>query len=141
MTFGRNHYIAGLGGKPAQVRPTPKVTHCLSVGKTSGNCGKNRSKTTLLPHPRWGKFANLPSLFSRHHNRCFFSTWSRPPCQPKAASDHLALRQDFPGDAAVNIGQSEITAGVRVREPFVVQAEQMQDSRMQIMRVHFALDG
>jgi len=80
---------------PRRQDRSQKVTRCLSVGKSSGNCGKNHSKTTLLLNPRSGRFANLPSLFSRRHNRCFFATHRRDgPIVPAMGPDGL---QD-PGD-------------------------------------------
>src|SRR4030095_15221610 len=51
-----------------------------------------------------------------------------------------ALRNDFSHHAAVHIGQAEIAAAVAVGEPFVVEAHEVQDGRVQVVDVHAVLD-
>ena len=41
----------------------------------------------------------------------------------------------------MDIGQTEVATGVAKREPFVIQAHQMQQRRVQIMHVHLVLRG
>ncbi len=40
----------------------------------------------------------------------------------------------------MDIGQSEISTGVSVCEPFMIESKRMEQSRMQIMHVYFILD-
>ena len=42
-------------------------------------------------------------------------------------------------DFAVNISQSEITASVPISESFVIHSEQVKDSGLQVMDVHFII--
>ena len=41
-------------------------------------------------------------------------------------------------DAAIHVGQSEIPAVMRIREPFVVDPQQVQNRRVQVVQVHSA---
>ena len=47
---------------------------------------------------------------------------------------------DIVNYVAVNIGQPEVTPSVTVSKPFVVQTEEMQDGRVQVVEMHFILD-
>ena len=43
-------------------------------------------------------------------------------------------------DVAVNVGQAEVSTGITVREFFVVEAEQFEHRRVQIVDVDFVFD-
>ena len=43
-------------------------------------------------------------------------------------------------DSASDVGQAEVAAGVVVRQPLVIHAEQMQRGRVQVVHVDFVLD-
>ena len=51
------------------------------------------------------------------------------------------LRQDLADYAAVDVGQAEVAAGVAEGEAFVVQAQLMQQRRVQVVQVDFVFDG
>ena len=51
------------------------------------------------------------------------------------------LCEQFFHHPAVDVGQAEIAAGVAVGELFVVEAQQVQDRRVQIVDVDVVLDG
>jgi len=59
------------------------------------------------------------------------------PCKSFAASD-CSSRDDVLSDLTSNIRQTEVAAGILVGEPFVIEAEEVQDGRVKIMRAHFA---
>ena len=40
-----------------------------------------------------------------------------------------------------HIGQAKVPARIPIRQPFVIQSEQMQDRRVQIVHVDFVLNG
>ena len=42
-------------------------------------------------------------------------------------------------DVAVNVGKAEVAAGVVVGETFVVEAQKMQDGRLEVVNVNFVL--
>ena len=56
-------------------------------------------------------------------------------------SPNIALAQEFRNDAAVDVGEAKIAATVAVREPRVVEAEQMQHGRLQVVHVHRFFHG
>jgi len=60
---------------------------------------------------------------------------------PQAARRHTALRDDFVDDVAVHVGQAEIAAGVMIRQFFVIESEEPENGRVQIMHVDRILDG
>ena len=45
------------------------------------------------------------------------------------------------GELAVNIGQAEVAARVSIREPLVVEPEQMKDRGVQVVDVNLVVDG
>ena len=53
----------------------------------------------------------------------------------------VSLRQDVPHNLAVHVGQAEVSAGVAVGEPGVVEAQQVQDRGVQVVDVDGFLDG
>ena len=48
--------------------------------------------------------------------------------------------QDFPHHLTVDIGQSEVAARVAVRQTLVIQAQNVQNGRVQIVHVHGIVD-
>ena len=50
-------------------------------------------------------------------------------------------RQDLLDHLPVHVGQAEVAAGVAVRQLLVVEAQQVQDRRVQIVDVDLVLDG
>ena len=44
-------------------------------------------------------------------------------------------------DASVNVGQSEVAAGVAVSQGFMIEPHQMQNCRVQVVHVDFVLHG
>ena len=59
----------------------------------------------------------------------------------RSMEEHLAaLCQDSPNDMAVDIGQTEITAGMSIGEPLMIDSQLVQNCRMQIVYVHPILD-
>src|SRR5258708_35430310 len=53
----------------------------------------------------------------------------------------VALRQDRPHDLAGDVGEPEVSPLVAVREPLVVDPEQVQDRGVEIVDVDQVLDG
>ena len=49
--------------------------------------------------------------------------------------------QDFLNDFAVNVGKAEVSAAIAIRETFVVEAEKMESSSMQVMNMRAFLDS
>src|SRR5579859_7458284 len=54
---------------------------------------------------------------------------------------NLGSRHNLRHDAAFHVGQTEVAAGVAEGQPLVIEAEQMQDGRVQVAHVHRLLDG
>ena len=52
----------------------------------------------------------------------------------------LLLGQKILHDVAVHVGEAEIAAGVAEGELLVIEAQQVQDRRVQVMDVHLVLD-
>src|SRR5688500_817922 len=52
-----------------------------------------------------------------------------------------ALRQDLPGDAAVDVGEAVVAAAVAVGQLLVIQAEQVQHGGVQVVLVELVFDG
>src|SRR6266516_2991649 len=50
-------------------------------------------------------------------------------------------RKDISDDGAVDIGKAHVAAAEAIGQPGVIQAEEMKDSRMQVMHVDLVLDG
>src|SRR5260370_12250464 len=61
---------------------------------------------------------------------------ARPKLRQPPGSCHDAL-DDFASD----IGETKITAAVPISQPLMVEAQQRQDRRVQIMDMHFVLHG
>src|SRR4051794_20917510 len=53
----------------------------------------------------------------------------------------LASGDDLFHDVAVDVGQAEVAAGVAVGEALVIEAEQMQDRRVQVVYTRRLFDG
>ena len=51
-----------------------------------------------------------------------------------------ALRQNFLHDGAIHIGEPEVAAEVASSETGMIETEQMQHGRVQIVKMHFAVD-
>ena len=60
---------------------------------------------------------------------------------PTPARGASGSGQDLADDAAVDVGQAEVAAGVAVGELLVVEAEQVQDRGVQVVDVDLVLDG
>ena len=58
-------------------------------------------------------------------------------CEPQAGR----LRNQFFDDLSMNVRQTEITAGIAIREFFMVVADEFHDRGMQVMHMDFILDG
>src|SRR3712207_6587087 len=52
----------------------------------------------------------------------------------------LSSCQEFHDDVPVDVRQAEVTSGVAVGEPFMVEAEQVQDGGVQVVHVDLVLD-
>ena len=51
------------------------------------------------------------------------------------------LRQDLLHHIAVHVGEAEVAAGVAVGEAFVVEAEEVEHRRVEVVDVHDVFDG
>ena len=58
----------------------------------------------------------------------------------KAVLWTVDLRQNRPHDLAADVGQAEVAAGVAEGQPLVVEAQQVQDRRLQVVDVDGVLD-
>src|SRR5215469_17347721 len=59
----------------------------------------------------------------------------------RVATGVLLSGKDLAHDLAVDVGEAEVAAGIAVGEPGVVEAEQVQDRRMEVVDVDGLLDG
>ena len=51
------------------------------------------------------------------------------------------MGEDFANDVTVNVGQTSMRTIVIIGQPLMVQAEEMQDGRVEVMDVHHVFDG
>src|SRR5262245_46931229 len=56
-------------------------------------------------------------------------------------SSNCDLRDQFPDDVTVDVGETEVAAGVTEGEFFVIETEQRQNRRVQVVHVDIVLDG
>src|SRR6056297_1990943 len=54
-----------------------------------------------------------------------------------SSAQQLASGEDLLDDAAIDIGQAEIASGVSIGQPPMIEAEQVEDRRVQVVNVHF----
>ena len=53
----------------------------------------------------------------------------------------IRLRKNLVDDATVHVGQPEIAAGMSIRQPGVIETQQMQHGGVQIVYMHSTFDG
>src|SRR4051812_29889815 len=59
----------------------------------------------------------------------------------RVQSSVMALAHDLLDDAAADVGQAEVAAGVAVGQFLVVQAEQIKNRSVEVVNVDLVLDG
>src|SRR3954468_10987224 len=63
------------------------------------------------------------------------------PQPPRSQPGFEGSGQDLADDAALDVGQAEVAAGVAIGQLGVVEAEQVEHGRVQVMHMDLALDG